>query len=56
MITLRDSNEPASWASQRKRKKENFKEREENRGTSVKTRLAIVIAAELKRKMCISKS
>ena len=54
MLTLRDSNEPASRASQRKRKKEeeDFEsEREKNRGTSVKTRVAIDTAAVLKRKV-----
>ena len=54
MFTLRDNNEPASRASQRKRKKEEEdfeREREKNRGTSIKTRVAIDTAAELKRKV-----
>ena len=53
-MTLSDSNEPASRASQRKRKKEEEdfeREREKNRGTSIKTRVAIDTAAELKRKV-----
>ena len=54
VLTLSDSNEPASRASQRKRKKEEEdfeREREKNRGTSIKTRVAIDTAAELKRKV-----
>ena len=55
LLTLRDSNEPASRTSQRERKKEEEdfeREREEEeQNTSVKTRVAIDTAAELKRKV-----
>ena len=54
LLTLGDSNDPVSRASQRRRKKEedNFeREREKDRGTNVRNKVAMNTASELKRRV-----
>ena len=54
LLTLGDSNDPVSRASQRKRKKEEDdfeREREKDRGTNVRNKVAMVTASELKRRV-----
>jgi len=54
LLTLGDSNDPVSRASQRRRKKEEDdfeREREKDRGTNVRNKVAMDTASELKRRV-----